>query len=232
MDNVDLLMNFGLTRQEASVYVLLFSEGELNGYEVAKLSGISRSNAYCALATLVDKGAAYVFEETAVKYSPVPIEEFCRNKIRFLEKVSKELAFSMPVRRVESEGYITIRGDQHIFDKLLNMVQNTKERLYLSMSLDRLALIKDDLNLLVLRGIKLVIITSFPFELEGAIVYYSENRSDQIRLICDSKFVLTGGASDGGSPTCLFSCNNNLVEVFKDALSNEIKLIELIHNNP
>ena len=50
MDNVELLMSFGLTRQEARVYVLLLGEGALSGYEAAKRLGISRSNAYAALA--------------------------------------------------------------------------------------------------------------------------------------------------------------------------------------
>ena len=59
MDNVELLMSFGLTRQEARVYVLLLGEGALSGYEAAKRLGISRSNAYAALAGLVDKGGLY-----------------------------------------------------------------------------------------------------------------------------------------------------------------------------
>ena len=50
MDNVELLMSFGLTRQEARVYVLLLGEGALSGYEAAKRLGLSRSNAYAALA--------------------------------------------------------------------------------------------------------------------------------------------------------------------------------------
>ena len=49
MDNVERLMEFGLTRHEASLYILLTLEGSLNGYEAAKQSGISRSNAYNAL---------------------------------------------------------------------------------------------------------------------------------------------------------------------------------------
>ena len=52
MDNVERLMEFELTRHEASLYILLTLEGSLNGYEAAKQSGISRSNAYNALAGL------------------------------------------------------------------------------------------------------------------------------------------------------------------------------------
>ena len=69
MDNVERLMEFGLTRHEASLYILLTLEGSLNGYEAAKQSGISRSNAYNALAGLVDKGAAYIQEEDTVRYT-------------------------------------------------------------------------------------------------------------------------------------------------------------------
>ena len=36
MDNVELIMSFGLTRQEARVYILLLGEGALSGYEAAK----------------------------------------------------------------------------------------------------------------------------------------------------------------------------------------------------
>ena len=32
MDNVELLMSFGLTRQEARVYIILLGEGALSGY--------------------------------------------------------------------------------------------------------------------------------------------------------------------------------------------------------
>ena len=91
MDNVERLMEFGLTRHEASLYILLTLEGSLNGYEAAKQSGISRSNAYNALAGLVDKGAAYIQEEDTVRYTPVAIEEFCSNKIRHLEQKKTEL---------------------------------------------------------------------------------------------------------------------------------------------
>ena len=97
MNNVERLMEFGLTRHEASLYILLTLEGSLNGYEAAKQSGISRSNAYNALAGLVDKGAAYIQEEDTVRYTPVAIEEFCSNKIRHLEQKKTELIAELPI---------------------------------------------------------------------------------------------------------------------------------------
>jgi DNA-binding MarR family transcriptional regulator len=59
---IEKLTLFGLTRQEATIYINLFQNGASNGYEVAKATGISRSNVYNALAGLVEKGAAYLME--------------------------------------------------------------------------------------------------------------------------------------------------------------------------
>ena len=66
MDNAALgvltekLVQFGLTRQEATIYMCLLRSKDLSGYEVSKLTGISRSNVYSALAALVDEGAASI----------------------------------------------------------------------------------------------------------------------------------------------------------------------------
>ena len=68
MDIVERLTQFGLTRHEAAIYLTLLAEGDLNGYEVAKITGISRSNTYTSLASLVEKGGAYVIED--LNYNP------------------------------------------------------------------------------------------------------------------------------------------------------------------
>lgn len=208
--------------------MLLFAEGELNGYEVSKLTGISRSNAYNALAGLVEKGAAYIIEGNAILYTPVNIEEFCENKIRYMQKSKTKLIQSIPDRRKESDGYITIKSEKHIVDKMRNMLHEAKERVYLSLSNTRLEEVLSEIEELRDRGIKIVIITNPPYKFEGAKVYHhSDKKDDQIRLIVDSKDVLTGLIRDVNNSTCLYSSNNNLVEVFKEALANEIKILEI-----
>ena len=54
---------------------------------MAKLTGISRSNVYNGLASLVEHGAAYVIEGTSSKYLAVALSEFCDNRIRYLENM-------------------------------------------------------------------------------------------------------------------------------------------------
>lgn len=227
MDFVELLTHFGLTKQEANIYMMLIAEGQLTGYEAAKLTGISRSNTYTALAGLAEKGAAWLIEGAVTRYTPVPPEEFCSNIIARLTKYKQELIQSAPVPKGDVDGYITIKGEDYILDKVRNMLNESEKRAYLSMSLDTIERILPELADGVARGLKIVIITNRPFLLEGATVYHAEKTQKQIRLIADSASVLTGDLCDGKDSTCLYSKKKNLVDLFKESLKNEIKLIEL-----
>ena len=115
---IDGLMQFGLTRQEASIYICLASNRELSGYEVSKITGISRSNVYSALASLVEEGAAYLLEGETNKYTSVDVEEFCKNRIRHLTETMDNLKQQMPQIVNNCEGYITISSHKHIMDRI------------------------------------------------------------------------------------------------------------------
>ncbi|MFW6264966.1 MAG: TrmB family transcriptional regulator [Bacillota bacterium] len=227
MDIIHLLTYFNLTRQEATIYTTMTINGSMTGYEVAKETGISRSNVYTTLASLVEKGAAHIIEDTAKHYTPVSIDEFCNNKIRQMQDIKKKLIDNMPERQQEDEGYITIKGKINILDKVKNMISEAQKRIYISISAEILEAILPQLKKALSRGLKVVIITKAPFTLEKATIYYSENKESQIRLIADSTNVLTGEIIDENNSTCLYSRKENLVNLFKESMKNEIKLIEL-----
>lgn len=228
MNLIEGLTNFNLTKQEATLYVLLLKSGHMTGYEAAKQTGISRSNTYTALAGLVDKGAAYVLEEGKVtRYTPVPAAEFCSNKISCLEEIKKDILQQLPVLNNDPEGYITIKGAQEIINKLRNTVRQAQARIYLSANSRMLELLLPELQAALQRGLKVVVIGDKSFSLPGAICYGTNKQSEQIRLIADSHTVLTGDLQDDEDSTCLYSCKRNLVDLFKEALQNEIALIKL-----
>ena len=228
MELIEGLTHFNLTKQEATLYVLLLKEGYLTGYEAAKQTGISRSNTYTALAGLVEKGAAYVLEEGKVtRYTPVAPEEFCTNKIDRLKEIKQKVLSQLPVLKSDAEGYITIKGELEIINKLKNTVRQAEARIYVSANKRVMELLKSELLDALDRGLKVVIISDKQFTLPQAICYGTEKQNEQIRLIADSQTVVTGDLEDEENSTCLYSCKRNLVDLFKDALKNEIKLIEL-----
>lgn len=223
------LVQFGLTRQEAAIYLCLLGNRELSGYEVSKLTGISRSNVYGALAGLVDEGAAYLLEGETNKYTAVSIEDFCENRIRQLMKVKHELVSQLPLTCNNSEGYITISSHKHIMDKIYNMLEHVEYRVYLAMPSEYLGQFGPQLEALAGAGKKVVLLVNeVPAEkFQGCIMYLRDKKDRQLRLIVDSGYVLTGEMTGDAADSCLYCAQKNFVAVFKESLRNEIKLIEL-----
>jgi hypothetical protein len=108
-----------------------------------------------------------------------------------------------------------------------NLIGQAGERIYLSLASNELQLILSELSAAVERGLKVVIITDHAFKLDHATLYYRAKRPGQIRLIADSKQVLTGELSEKPDTACLYSKNQNLVQLIKDSLTNEIELIKI-----
>lgn len=222
------LMKFDLTRQEASIYESLLENGKLTGYEAAKLTGISRSNVYAALASLCEKGAAYAEEnENGKKYLAVPVQEFCEEKIDQLKKEEDWLLLHAPVQKVEEEGYITISGQEMIESKARALLKKAEERVYISSGRAFLEILMPELKELTGKGKKVVVITDWKELSEPGKVYYSGDKKGQIGMIVDSSFVLSGEYKNEGRNTCLYTSQRNFVEIFKEAMANEIKVIEL-----
>ena len=129
---LDKLGLFGLTRQEAAIYLCLYRNGGLSGYEVSKLTGISRSNVYSGLSGLADKGAACLEEGSTSKYIAVSIKEFCENKIRSLNREKESLIQNIPDMKEKEIGYITITGSRNIWNKMITMIEEAEKRIYFS----------------------------------------------------------------------------------------------------
>ncbi len=218
-------MNIGLTRHESVLYLALCKEGELTGYEAAKVSGIPRSNAYLALAGLVEKGGAFKIDSDAVKYTAVPVNEFVTNIRAKQNEIFDFIEKNIPVRDNIKNSYITVNGETNILNKAKNMIAAASERIYISVSADVAAHVLNVLKAAVARGLKVVIITDSGFELDKAVIYHDSKQPGQIRLIVDTEYVLTGELS-GIDPTCLYSSNKNLIQLIKETLTAEIKLIQ------
>ena len=157
-----------------------------------------------------------------------------------MEELSETLERQIPKQKQEDAKYLTIRGRRHIEDKFRNMLKEVKERVYLSVAASVADLFREELAELTAQNKKVVLLTDEQYILDGAIIYYAGKRSfasghtgceetvdGQIRLITDSSYALTGELQDEETSACLYSANPNLVRLLKDALANEIKLIEI-----
>ena len=224
---IDSLLNFGLTRIEATIYITLLSHGSMTGYEIAKETGISRSNVYNSLTTLVEKGAAYTMQGEASKFVPVKVETFLHNTLKDLEKKADFIIQHAPKPIEQETGYITIKGSRHIEDKINELLTSTELRLYIMAESQLILKYKPQLEALANNGKKIVILTNKEILEKGkSITYITELQKGQLRLISDSKYVLTGEVTGLETDTCLYSGQPHLISIMKEALSNKITLLK------
>ncbi len=223
MDPIDTLLRFGLTRQEATLYVWLCREGPKNGYEAAKETGISRSNAYSALAALADKGAVDTEEGSPVRYIAVPPASFCGAHIRALERLADPLSRSL-TRRIhwDEPAYLTVRGTPRILSKMEEMLDGAGERVYLALPNLLLESLIPRLEGMLQRGCRVVVLGTGGVLPHGVELYPIDRVDNRVRMIVDSSVVLTGSL-EGEPPTCLYSRDIHLVDLIKEALRSEMK---------
>lgn len=218
---LNALRQIGFTQQEALLYILLCQNGELTGYEAAKISGISRSNVYAALASLTDKGYAHLIEGVSTKYIAVPGDELIRNAERdFKENISiiqNNLVFNVSTQ----EPYITISGEKNILSKIKNIIEISKLRIYVSCGISALDALYEELKDAIERGLKIVILAPQDLKDVPKHIYYPIDHVSSFKLISDTKEVIAGNLTQ-----CLYSKNTTLVSVIRESFINEISVIE------
>jgi sugar-specific transcriptional regulator TrmB len=89
-DATALLLQFGFSEYEAWAYLALVQRNPVNGYELAKVSGVPRANVYAVLQKLEERGAVVRLEMPyGTRYAPVaPIELIQRIASRFQNVLS------------------------------------------------------------------------------------------------------------------------------------------------
>ncbi len=227
METIAMLSAFGLTSQEAKIYIALHGCDFATGYELAKVAGISRSNAYAALFGLVDKGAAMLIEGKPVQYRAVAAEEFCANSIRRLQGMKTQLQERLVLVDETESQYVTIKGNRNITAKIETILEQVKKRVYIAMPSRQLALFTPTIESLTGRKCKVVIISDRNASVRGATVHHGETHTDGLRIIADSTGCLTGDLDESDDCTCLYSCKKNLASLIKHSIKNEITLISL-----
>jgi len=216
---LEALKNLGFTQQEATIYIKLTTSNSMTGYEAAKASGISRSNAYASLSNLVDKGYAYTIEGNPVHYVAVSKEDLIANAKRDFSKTIDTITDKLITVPVTNEPYITVSGEQAILDKLKNIIIQAEHRIYVSVGSDILKTIEEELIIACEKGLKVVVLSSEDISC-GEHIYYPTDRNASIKLIADTKEILAGTLVQS-----LYSKNETLVKIIRESIIDEITLI-------
>ncbi len=214
----------GFTSQEAALYRALLEHGALNGYEAAKETGISRSNAYHSLASLVEKGFADRVEGDSTRYAPISPEELAALVRRRTESALEAMLRLAPSRREAAAQFLSLHGRDQVLDRMRVLIDAARDRAYLSASAEDLEDLRSCLQDAATRRIRLTILSNRSWELDGATVLVRRKARGQVRLIVDGARVLTGELGPA-TAACVLSENVHLVSLIKDSLTHELELV-------
>jgi sugar-specific transcriptional regulator TrmB len=131
MDIASILRDFAFSKYESSCYLALLSRHPVNGSQLSKLSGISRSRIYDVLRGLTKKGI--VFEIEKGRFVPLPFEELKKrlqdrfdSNMKLLEKQLKTME-----QATDHDYLLAIRGKRNVLAKAVDILDSAREELYL-----------------------------------------------------------------------------------------------------
>jgi len=140
------LLKFGLSQNQAKVFIYLGKYGPKSAPEVSKALEIPRTETYFIINTLQNKGIVTAEFSTPIKYSTLPINEAIvtlvkseQEKVKILASQEQELtelwndipAFIVETSETKKEKMQMLQGTPQINSKIKNMINQTKEEIFI-----------------------------------------------------------------------------------------------------
>lgn len=159
-ENYKFLLEIGFTLNEAKVYLTLLQNRYLNGYEISKLSNVSRSLVYNVIDRLVAKGFVLKSEGQINYYCALPydkvIEKIRNDNINKLNVAREKLKNYSRIEN-ESEYIFNIKGIDEFFSKANDLILNAEKEISISIWKEDFPKIEESLSIASKKGIKIYI---------------------------------------------------------------------------
>ncbi len=227
MADENFLAELGFSQNESRVYTTLLKNRLLNGYEIAKLSGVPRSVVYSVIGRLVDRCVVFRLEGDPAYYTPLEYD-------RLIERIRKESEDS--IRRAE-EYLKGLAGEEENHDYVMNIVgfdkfirkaaaliDEAREEISLSVWQSEFVLLKAALARAVERNVKVYLFTFEDIVLEGSVLFSYRIRDvsklfpyRRLTLVVDQDQCLTGENSGDGS-VFTYTRNHAIVSLATDEI--------------
>jgi len=157
-DTVALLQQLGFGGYEARAYIALLQRNPLNGYELAKASGVPRSNIYTVLQKLEERGAVVRLEmPSGARYTPVPPQELMvqlGNRFQQTLDAMQRSLETLPTP-VEPAYVWNLQGHTMLLEHAHTLVDAVSERLLVAIARPEAAALTEPLAQAEARGVEM-----------------------------------------------------------------------------
>ncbi|MDO7976584.1 TrmB family transcriptional regulator [Oceanotoga teriensis] len=243
MENIlNTLKMFGFTEYESKVYITLLKTGKSSGYEISKNSSVPRSKVYNILEILIKKGCIVHTKNTnPIYYDAIPINELIKNLEYKYNKALENISYELNEynRKVDMDNMWHIEGYENTFNKCRNMIQNTKNELYLQIWEEDYKEIKEDLEKFESSGKKLLLIFysknhNYKLNIKN---YYPHGFEDEkekefggrwINIVSDSNQVIFGHIKNTKNAEVIWTESNSLIFLAKEYIKHDAYTLKII----
>lgn len=211
---IDRLQHLGMSGYEAKAYLALIGAGEpLNGYEVAKRSGVPRSTVYETLAKLVARGAAFTVQGAtdAGDYIPLPAKALLDRLGRDYHESLAALDAMLPAIAAPPTVHLihNIFGAAALLERARDVVAGTRHELFLSIWPEEMAPLRDEVAQAESRSVAVTSIAfgdlgdpigrTFQHELSTPVVALENLGCRLLTVVGDRKEAVIGGFTGSGA---------------------------------
>ncbi|MDE1762822.1 MAG: TrmB family transcriptional regulator [Thaumarchaeota archaeon] len=137
------IVKFGLTQNQAKIYIYLGKYGAKTAPEVVKSLGMPRTETYFILNTLQNKGIVTAEFSSPTRYAALPIEQAMstlinteKENLNILARQEKEVAdlwkeiptFAVETTEIKQDKLQTMEGTGQIHSKIKDMIRTAREQ--------------------------------------------------------------------------------------------------------
>jgi len=206
---VGQLQNLGMPGYEAKTYIALIAAARpINGYEVAKRSGVPRGTVYETLDKLVARGAAFEVrgEDGSVMYVALPPDQLIARYKREFEASLGNLHDGFKSMRNPQVSTLAhhVSGAQAVLARACDLIEQARQELYLSIWPEEEALLESAIAAAEVRGVDVWVVSFSEHPSKHGQTYAHLFSSPDVVLsrvgcrllvvVADRKSVLIGGA--------------------------------------
>lgn len=171
-DLVDRLGRLGMSGYEAKAYLALVIAGRpLNGYEVAKRSGVPRSTVYETLGKLVGRGAAFEArtEQDNVSYLPLPPNSLLSRMSHDFDASLEVLRNELPMLTAPQQAHLihNLSSRDAVLARSADIIRDARRELFVSVWPDEMDMLRPALVEAEARGVD---VTMLVFGEDGPVV--------------------------------------------------------------
>ena len=237
MNNYEFLEKLGFSSNEAKVYGTLIKHKVLNGYEIAKLSGIARSLVYEVINRLVAKGAVIRIDGEPNFYKPIEYQDLIRSIKEENEKniacAERELQ-QLATENADVDYVMNIVGEEKYVAKAKKLIDSAQAEISLSIWREPFGVLRSNIENAISRGVKVYIFTFESILVEGATVYsYNINDVSTLFPYRRTTIIIDGGeclvGEEGDRNVYAHTRNHSVVSLATDEIVLNVfwnKLIE------